>query len=429
MKAVISDRIYLKATEDQQALLRNELKYVFFNKGTQRPVTFFNIVQVNKHIVSIPSGRTDLIPEGYEIVDKRTNNPVEFPEFKFLLRKSQRDIYDKVDSSCIINAAPSWGKTFTGIAIATKLKQKTLIVTHTLFIRNQWESEIKKTLGITPGVIGSGKFNIDAPIVVSNIQTLVKRMPELTNEFGTVITDECHHTPSSVFTKVVNLSKAKYKIGLSGTLKRKDGKHVLLPDYFSSKIYKPPRENMMMPNVYIKELNVPFSDNSEIPWALRVNELLENKEFRNTILEAANTQALRGHKVLVVSDRVEFLEYCHEILEESSVLITGKVKDNREEILNKIDEEGKSIVFGTTSIFSEGISQNSLSCLILTTPISDNDSLLEQLIGRIVRVKEGKKTPEVLDFVLKGRAAKRQARSRMGLYIKKGYAVKELPPA
>lgn len=309
-----------------------------------------------------------------------------------------------------------------------KLGLKTLIVTHTLFLRNQWETEIKKTLGITPGVIGSGKFDIDSPIVVSNIQTLTKYTSEVSTVFGTLIVDECHHCPATVFSNVVDKSKATYKIGLSGTLKRKDGKHVLLPDYFGTKIFKPARTNMMMPNIYRIPTAIPFSDNAEIPWAHRVNDLLSRADFQNMILSAAVAQAEKGHKVLIVSDRVFFLEYCNEILEDQSILITGSVKENREEILREIRQPHKSFVWATTSIFSEGISESALSSLILTTPMN-NDSLLEQLIGRIVRVQEGKKTPEVLDFLLQGSTAKRQAAGRLRLYINRGYTVKDLNPA
>jgi len=84
-------------------------------------------------------------------------------------------------------------------------------------------------------------------------------------------------------------------------------------------------------------------------------------------------------------------------------------------------------VFSTTSIFSEGISENVLSSLSLTAPIN-NDSLLEQLIGRIVRVVDGKLTPQVIDFIPRGATASRQANLRRGLYIKKGYSIQDMPP-
>ena len=54
--------------------------------------------------------------------------------------------------------------------------------------------------------------------------------------------------------------------------------------------------------------------------------------------------------------------------------------------MNQIKKD-KNILFGTQSIFSEGISLNDLSCLVLGTPIN-NEPLLTQLIGRVIERKK-----------------------------------------
>jgi len=66
-----------------------------------------------------------------------------------------------------------------------------------------------------------------------------------------------------------------------------------------------------------------------------------------------------------------------------------------------------------------------LSCLILGTPVN-NEPLLTQLIGRVIRKKENKKNPLVIDIHLKGNTARRQASNRMGYYMKQGYQIQEL---
>jgi superfamily II DNA or RNA helicase len=139
---------------------------------------------------------------------------------------------------------------------------------------------------------------------------------------------------------------------------------------------------------------------------------------------AARYAAL-GHKVLVVSDRVAFLKICARLVGNRAICITGDMPFEERDVAMKQMKGDKNILFGTQSIFSEGISLDDLSCLVLGTPVN-NDPLLTQLIGRIVRKKEGKIQPTVVDIHLKGKTAARQANARMGYYIKEGYKVKIL---
>lgn len=427
MKAVISNRIYLECTAEYREVLSNELTYVIPGRGPEDPPQVIkNMQRVRTDLVSIPVGRTDLIPKDYEIVDKRIYVPVDFPEFRFPLRDSQQLVFDELNDNCIINAWVSWGKTFTGLAIAGKLGQKTLVVTHTVPLRNQWAKEVKKVYGFTPGILGSGKFELDTPIVIGNTQTLYRNIPKIRKEFGTIILDEMHHVSSPTFSKILDTNYCRYKIGLSGTIERKDGKHVVFRDYFGSKIFKPPKENYMTPTIEIYRSNIRFMDGASIPWANRVNALSNNNEYRHSVAMLAAAYAAKGHKVLVVSDRVHFLRACAELTGEKAVCVTGEVAhEDREKLVDEILYGDKNVLYGTQAIFSEGISVNTLSCLILATPIN-NEPLLTQLIGRVIRKLEGKRSPVIIDIHLKGKTAQRQASNRMGYYIKQGYQIREL---
>lgn len=428
MKAVISNRIFIESNDvNLHERLSLELTYRIPSKLKGRfPETIRNYSKIRQNLCTIPGGRLDLIPKGFEIIDKRNTIPVEFPKFKYDLRASQLEIYDAVDSSCIINAAPSWGKTFCGIAIATKLGNKTLVVTHTTMLRDQWIEEIRKTLGIEPGVIGAGKVDTNSVIVVANIQTLIKRL-EVLDEFGTLIIDECHHTPATTFTTIVDKCKAKYKIGLSGTLERKDGKHVVFTDYFGTVIFRPEEENSMTPQVLLVDSQISFPGGKF--WANRITELeVHRPDYRKLIVELADAAANKGHKVLVVGSRTDFLHSCAELTKNRSICITGLVRDMKERnsLLEKIGNDEADICWGTLSIFSEGISQSALSCLILATP-TNNKPMLTQLIGRIIRLREGKRNPLIIDIELKGSSSvKSQLATRKSLYMQKGYTIKSL---
>ena len=425
MKAVLSNRIYIECTNEYQEYLDKELTYsIPPRRPTDPPIIIKNMGVVRAGLVTLPIGRTDLIPNDYEIVDKRIQKPIEPLDFKFTLRDSQQSVYVEVEGSCIINAWVSWGKTFTALAIANKLQQKTLIVTHTLALRGQWEKEIKKVFGVTAGVIGSGKFEIDSPFVVGNVQTLYRNIDKITKEFGTIILDEMHHVSSPTFTRIIDASRAKNKIGLTGTLQRKDGRHVVFRDYFSSTVFKPPKENYLTPSVDIINSGIRFMDGN-VDWATRVNNLAFDWEYQNMIGILAASYAAKGHKVLVVADRVDFLKSCARLVGDNAICVTGDIPhQQRAEMVKEIFTD-KDVLFGTQSIFSEGISLDCLSCLILGTPIN-NEPLLTQLIGRVIRMYDGKQQPKVVDINLHGRTARKQASARRGYYMRQGYDVFEV---
>ena len=71
-------------------------------------------------------------------------------------------------------------------------------------------------------------------------------------------------------------------------------------------------------------------------------------------------------------------------------------------------------IAGSRQIFSEGISINILSCVILAVPMS-NDSLLEQIIGRVMREHPGKLNPVVVDVQFSGWLDKKQNNDSWGV--------------
>ena len=79
-------------------------------------------------------------------------------------------------------------------------------------------------------------------------------------------------------------------------------------------------------------------------------------------------------------------------------------------------------IAGSRQIFSEGISVNRLSSVILAVPTS-NFINLEQIIGRIMRLHPDKPDPEVLDLNFSSAAERRQNAARLSFYISKGWKV------
>jgi len=426
-KAVISNRIYIDnpGIPETKAIIKALTYKIQKDTGSKKFATvetIKNYKTLPKGILSLPQGRQDLIPENYEIIDKRVLVPVPFPTPKFPLREEQRVVYNEVDDTVFINALVGWGKTFTAIHLAHKFGQKTLVITHTAALRDQWAEEVEVLFGIKPGIIGGGDLDYeDHFITIANVQTLIKHSVSLSKEFGTVILDEAHHCPATTFATIIDSFHARYRIALSGTMVRKDQKHIVFRDYFGSHVVKPPQSNTLTPQVKIIKPGITLKPGAT--WVEKINELTQDDDYRRFIASVALTQMDKGHSVLVIADRVEFLEKVSEYVGDESVLVVGGSDlEDRQKAKEQLLSGEKKCVCGSRQIFSEGISVNTLSCVILAVPMS-NDSLLEQIVGRIMRIHKDKLTPLVVDIQFSGFADRKQNNDRLGLYMRKGWEI------
>jgi superfamily II DNA or RNA helicase len=426
-KAVISNRIYMDnpGVEHTKRIISALTYKIKKDTGAKKfsPIeTIKNYKVLPKGILSIPQGRLDLVPEDYEIIDKRVLESVPFPTPKFGLRPEQQVVYDPIDDTCFINALVGWGKTFTALHLAHKFAQKTLVITHTAALRDQWCEEIAVLFGQEPGVIGGGRIDhADHFITVANIQTLTKHAGNLAKEFGCIILDEAHHCPATTFAQTVDAFHARYRIALSGTMIRKDGKHILFGDYFGPLVYKPPQSHTLTPTVHIVKSGITLKPG--VTWVEKVSELLESEKYREFIAGLALMHIQQGHSVLVIADRVEFLHKVKEYIGENCAVVTGDTEyEERQLVKQQVLSGEKRAICGSRQIFSEGISINSLSCVILAAPMS-NDSLLEQIVGRVQRMHDGKLDPLVVDINFAGYADKKQNNDRLALYLRKGWQV------
>jgi hypothetical protein len=76
MKAVLANRIFIEVTNEYQQYLDKELTYsIPPRRPIDPPIIIKNMGVIRAGLVTLPIGRTDLIPQDYEIVDKRNDKP------------------------------------------------------------------------------------------------------------------------------------------------------------------------------------------------------------------------------------------------------------------------------------------------------------------------------------------------------------------
>lgn len=431
MKVVISNKLYLKP--DAKLLKHLESKLTFQLPQSApgiAPKFVTQLAPVAKDIYSISRGSLHLLDSygvEYELVDKRANIPADIPDILLPMRSDQEAILKQTDgfTDYIINGKVGFGKTATALATIAREKQKTLIVVPTTALREQWLSEIKKFLGVTAGQFGTGVLNLDAPIVVANIQTAIKHVTTLASQFGMIVIDECHRCPSSTFLSLLEASRAKYRIGLSATAWRKDGLHCLLPGLFTPMLITPEKNNTLDPVV----IQVPYNgfdlvSNDQTPWALSETMLYQDQKYRDLCAFLLDATVALGYKPLLTANRVEFIQNLVDVTRSKLAAITSNESiDTREDNLNAIRSGTLDGLVGTLSILKEGVSCNDLSCLILTSS-TNNKAVVAQVVGRIMRLAENKKNPIVIDITLpKSNLGQKHARERRKIYKDQGWNI------
>ena len=77
------------------------------------------------------------------------------------------------------------------------------------------------------GQIGGGKRKLNGRLDVAMIQSLTRtgQVEDRVASYGQVIVDECHHIPAVSFERILSEVKARYVVGLTATLQRRDGHH------------------------------------------------------------------------------------------------------------------------------------------------------------------------------------------------------------
>ena len=133
----------------------------------------------------------------------------------------------------VLAAATAFGKTVVAAKMIAARKRNTLVLVHRRQLLEQWVARLRAFLDISAtclGVIHGGKKKPSGIIDIALMQSLVRRgvVSDLIADYGHVVVDECHHLSAVGFEAVARAAKARYVLGLSATVTRKDGHHPII---------------------------------------------------------------------------------------------------------------------------------------------------------------------------------------------------------
>ena len=129
------------------------------------------------------------------------------------------------------------GKSQVALMAMDDIRRDTLVVAPTLDLVAQWRDLIRTSFGCSVGVIGGGEYRVE-PITVTTYDSAHMHMEHLGARFGLVVFDECHHLPGDAYALAAQCCLAPFRLGLSATPERADGRHQQLMSLIGPSIYR-----------------------------------------------------------------------------------------------------------------------------------------------------------------------------------------------
>jgi superfamily II DNA or RNA helicase len=315
----------------------------------------------------------------------------------------------------VLCAPTAFGKTVVASRLIAERKVNTLVLVHRQQLLDQWRERLSMFLDLSPkaiGYIGGGKALRTGVIDVGLLQSLYRKgeVKDFVADYGQVIVDECHHLSAFSFEQVMKQVKARYVVGLTATPTRKDGHHPIVfmqcgPVRFTfsarDAAARSPFRHVVLPRQTGFRMLVDATDFTiQDAYAAITVDSTRNGQIIVDILEAVS----QGSSPLVLTSRKEHLDFLVRGIsgiEHVLILKGGMGKKQRRAVaerLASIPEGVPRVIVATGSYIGEGFDDSRLDTLFLTMPISWRGTL-QQYVGRLHRIHDGKKVVRVYDYV------------------------------
>jgi len=319
------------------------------------------------------------------------------------------------------------GKTYIALKAMELLEEPTLIVVPTLPLLKQWRDLLESIYGVEAGAVGGGKDEV-RPITVITYDSAYLRAAELGNRFAFLVFDEVHHLAAEGYIEIAECSAAPYRMGLTATLEREDGRHVLLFPLVGGIVYRiSPKElaGEHLAEFETVRIRVDLLDEERERYESLVREyklalreagitMRSLEDFRKLIMRSGSNKAAR--RALLAWN------------EARKVAINSKAKLEVLQDLLESHRDDKVIIFTEYNEMAEEISRKFLIPLIThRTSQRERDRILAAFkIGSVTKIVTSKVLDEGVDvpdarvgIVLGGTGSRREFIQRLGRILRK----------
>ena len=437
---VVADQLYIDRTNLPPAMTARLVRLAafqnpeFYRAQSMRFPTFgkpriISCAELHRRHVGLPRGCLDEVAElirgegaEVELNDLRViGDPLaRRVRFQGTLHEPQVKAFEALlpHEHGVLAATTAFGKTVVAAALIAQRGRNALVLVHRRELLTQWVERLRTFLDIDPrdiGVIGGGRRKPTGVIDVALIQSLVRRgeVSDMVADYGHLIVDECHHLSAASFELVARRAKARYVLGLSATVARKDGHHPIIfmqcgPVRHRVDARAQAAERGI--NHRAKHRATEFqllpplaaSDRPSMP---AVYAAIAQDEPRNNLIFDDVLKALEAKRSpILLTERRDHLEYLEKrfsrFVRNLVVLRGGMSAGERKaaEAALQVADDQERLILATGRYIGEGFDDQRLDTLFLTMPISWKGTLA-QYVGRLHRQHDGKTEVLVVDYV------------------------------
>ena len=461
--AVLGDRIYLPRAGLPPALVNRLMRLAafqnpaFYSAQAMRRSTYgipriVACVELLAHHVALPRGCREAMERllgdlgvAIRMRDERNaGHPVE-TAFIGNLTPEQKAAADALlaHETGVLAATTAFGKTVVAASVIAARGTNALVLVHRRQLMDQWIAQLGAFLDLpvaVVGQVGGGKRRPTGIVDVGVIQSLVRKgeVDDLVADYGHLVVDECHHVSAVSFEAVASRAKARFVLGLSATVTRKDGHHPIVfmqcgPVRFRTSAKAQARQRPFGHRALLRPtaFRMPEEMDQEHPPIQRVYAALAADEDRNDLIFDDVLQILEaGRSPILLTERKDHAQYFADRLERFArnvlLLRGGMGTRQRREVMQRlkdISETEERVLIATGRYVGEGFDDARLDTLFLAMPVSWKGTLA-QYVGRLHRLHPGKREVLVYDYVDEEvPMLKRMSEKRIRGYGSLGYTV------
>jgi superfamily II DNA or RNA helicase len=437
---VVADQLYIDRTNLPPAMTARLIRLAafqnpeFYRAQSMRFPTFgkpriISCAELHPRHLGLPRGCLDeavelICGEGAEVeLDDQRAIGKPLPsrlQLQGALRSPQVKAFDALapHDYGVLAATTAFGKTVVAAALLAQRGRNTLVLVHRRELLTQWVERLKTFLDIDPkdiGIIGGGRRKPTGIIDVALIQSLVQQgeVSDLVADYGHLIVDECHHVSAASFELMARRAKARFFLGLSATVARKDGHHPIIfmqcgpvRHRVDARAQVAGREISHRAKHRATEFQLPQPlAATDRPCMPALYAAIVQDESRNNLIFDDVLKALEAKRSpVVLTERRDHLEYVQSrfshFVRNLVVLRGGMSAGERKaaEAALQVADGQERLILATGRYLGEGFDDPRLDTLFLTMPISWKGTLA-QYVGRLHRQHAGKTEFLVVDYV------------------------------